>query len=117
MDADRRRWVRAANLSGAAGDEEKRALFLGGGDSVSVPAGGGIAADSLYYTDDGWERMDEDYLYGGHDIGVFDLREGKIRRIDDEFEEDKFDPAAELSLVCFSFFVLASLFSLFSPIG
>ncbi|CAL1357322.1 unnamed protein product [Linum trigynum] len=106
MDADRRRWVRAANLSGAAGDEEKRALFLGGGDSVSVPAGGGIAADSVYYTDDGWERMDEDYLYGGNDIGVFDLREGKIRRIDDEFEEDKFDPppcwlvprpAAELS--------------------
>ncbi|CAI0461638.1 unnamed protein product [Linum tenue] len=69
MDAVRRRWVRAANLSGAAGDEEKRALFLGGGDSVSVPAGGGIAADSVYYTDDGWEQMDEDYLYGGHDIG------------------------------------------------
>ncbi|CAL1410624.1 unnamed protein product [Linum trigynum] len=30
-----RRWVRAANLSGAAGDEEKRALFLGGENNTT----------------------------------------------------------------------------------
>ncbi|CAL1411391.1 unnamed protein product [Linum trigynum] len=92
MDADRRNWVRAANLGGG-GEKHRRALFLGGNHSVSVPAGGGIAADSIYCTDDYWERMDEDYLYGGHDNGVFRLRDGVIGRLDGEFEEeDRFDP-------------------------
>ncbi|CAI0375645.1 unnamed protein product [Linum tenue] len=65
MDTGRRNWVRTANLGGDGG-EQGRALFLGGNHSVSVPAGGEVAADCIYYTDDYWARMDEDYMYGGH---------------------------------------------------
>lgn len=56
------------------------ALFLGGNHSVSmlVSDHSELKADSIYFTDDYWDRMDEDYLYGGHDMGVFSLKDGRV---------------------------------------
>ncbi|XP_075670350.1 uncharacterized protein LOC142640143 [Castanea sativa] len=33
----------------------------------------------IYYTDDNWDQMNEDYLYGGHDCGVFNLTDGSSK--------------------------------------
>ncbi|CAN0879285.1 hypothetical protein LINGRAHAP2_LOCUS12943 [Linum grandiflorum] len=68
----KKKWVKAESLG------ENRAIFLGESHSVAVPATGGVAADCIYYNDDYWEMMDLDYTFGGHDIGVFSLRDGKI---------------------------------------
>ncbi|XP_019165737.1 PREDICTED: uncharacterized protein LOC109161704 [Ipomoea nil] len=58
------------------------ALFLGGNHSVSmlVSDDSEVKADSIYFTDDYWERMDEDYLYGGHDMGVFSLKDESVKQ-------------------------------------
>ncbi|CAN1306776.1 F-box protein SKIP23 [Linum perenne] len=78
MDEVEENWVKTENLG------ENRAVFLGEGHSVLVPATGGIAADCIYYSDDYWDKL---YDCGGHDIGVFNLRDGKIKWLDDGLSE------------------------------
>ncbi|CAN1145070.1 hypothetical protein LINPERHAP2_LOCUS14487, partial [Linum perenne] len=75
MDKGVKNWVKKKSLG------ENRAVFLGEGHSISVPAIGGITADCIYYSDDYWERMDDDPSYGGNDLGVFNLRDGKIKKL------------------------------------
>ncbi|XP_027165925.1 uncharacterized protein LOC113765880 [Coffea eugenioides] len=58
-------------------------IFLGGNHSFSVSARDyqELKGNSIYFTDDYWDRMFEDYLYGGHDIGVFSLEDKSISPI------------------------------------
>ncbi|KAL3820730.1 hypothetical protein ACJIZ3_006635 [Penstemon smallii] len=37
-----------------------------------------VKGNSIYFTDDYWDRIDEDYCYGGHDMGIFSLEDGTI---------------------------------------
>lgn len=82
-------WGRIESL----GDE---ALFLGVNQSESVSALDfqEIKGNSIYFTDDYWDRMNQNEhdMYGGHDMGVFDLKHGSIKQL---FPGDlkKFDPA------------------------
>ncbi|KAK3011474.1 hypothetical protein RJ639_012772 [Escallonia herrerae] len=71
LNSGERRWEEVKDL----GD---RVLFLGGNQSVSLPARE-FSGNSIYFTDDYRSRMDEDYLYGGHDLGVFSLESGVIK--------------------------------------
>ncbi|PON35806.1 F-box domain containing protein [Parasponia andersonii] len=54
---------------------EDRALFLGGNESMSFSCSVFPECDrnSIYFTDDYWDGMNGDYLYGGHDNGVYSL--------------------------------------------
>ncbi|KAK2985315.1 hypothetical protein RJ640_024311 [Escallonia rubra] len=72
LNIDENRWEEVADLGG-------RSLFLGGNQSVSLSAEEfSCEPNSIYFTDDYWERMNEDYLYGGHDLGMFSLESGSI---------------------------------------
>lgn len=88
LDEDLEEWV-AVDHIGIGG----QALFIGGSESTSVSAAKfpGCEGDSIYFTDDYWERVDEDYLYGGHDIGVYDIRSGHIKQLC-ELGMDKIEP-------------------------
>ncbi|KAK7312761.1 hypothetical protein VNO77_36872 [Canavalia gladiata] len=66
--------------------EKKRSLhdqvlFLGGNESASLPAKAfsGCEANSIYFTDDRLIEMGMDYLYGGHDSGVFSLQDLSVK--------------------------------------
>ncbi|XVF66390.1 hypothetical protein PTKIN_Ptkin10aG0032100 [Pterospermum kingtungense] len=86
LDFDEVKWVEMESLG-------ERALFLGGNQSVSVSAQSfpNCERNSIYFSDDYWERMDEDYLYGGHDYGVYNLKGGSVKPIY-EFSSDKIHP-------------------------
>ncbi|KAK3034350.1 hypothetical protein RJ639_032248 [Escallonia herrerae] len=74
LNIDENRWEEVADLG-------SRSLFLGGNQSVSLSAEEfSCEANSIYFTDDYWERMNEDYLYGGHDLGMFSLKSRSITR-------------------------------------
>ncbi|KAH7835010.1 hypothetical protein Vadar_022022 [Vaccinium darrowii] len=70
-----------------------RALFLGGNHSVSLstPAAH-CKRNSIYFTDDYWERMNEDYLYGGHDVGVFSLDDKSVKPLKNLDLPQRVDP-------------------------
>ncbi|XVE65757.1 hypothetical protein DITRI_Ditri08aG0025200 [Diplodiscus trichospermus] len=86
MDFNEVKWVEMESL----GD---RALFLGGNQSVSISARSfpNCERNSIYFTDDYWERMEEDYLYGGHDYGIYNLEDENVKPIY-EFSTDKIQP-------------------------
>ncbi|XP_060211729.1 probable F-box protein At1g44080 [Lycium barbarum] len=71
MDMNRGNWLEVKSLNDGI-------LLLGGNQSFSVLAKDhrGYKANSIYFTDDYWDRVNEDYLYGGHDMGVFSLEDG-----------------------------------------
>ena len=46
--------------------------------------------NSIYFTDDNWDEMNCDYLYGGHDNGIYNL-ETQAFKTCFEFDYDKFD--------------------------
>ncbi|KAK2643779.1 hypothetical protein Ddye_018974 [Dipteronia dyeriana] len=73
LDFDERKWIEVESLGDSA-------LFLGGSHSVSVCSSvdSGYKKNSIYFTDDYWDRMEEDYLYGGHDMGVFSLEDQSV---------------------------------------
>ncbi|KAJ8541905.1 hypothetical protein K7X08_016771 [Anisodus acutangulus] len=75
MDLNREEWLEVKSLN-------DRILFLGGNQSFSVLAKDhpGYKANSIYFTDDYWDRIDEDYMYGGHDMGVFSLQDGCVKQ-------------------------------------
>ncbi|KAK3187713.1 hypothetical protein Dsin_027274 [Dipteronia sinensis] len=76
LDFDERRWIEVESLGDSA-------LFLGGSHSVSVCSSvdSRYKKNSIYFTDDYWDRMEEDYLYGGHDMGVFSLEDQSVEPI------------------------------------
>ncbi|KDP33337.1 hypothetical protein JCGZ_12886 [Jatropha curcas] len=49
---------------------------------------------ALFIGDDNWEQMNEDYLYGGHDLGKFNLEEKIVKPFCefDDLDESKIDP-------------------------
>ncbi|KAI4371935.1 hypothetical protein MLD38_010229 [Melastoma candidum] len=88
LDKESQDWV-AVDHIGIGG----QALFIGGSESTSVSAAKfpGCERGSIYFTDDYWERVDEDYLYGGHDIGVYNIGSGRISQLC-ELGSDKIEP-------------------------
>ncbi|XP_044500299.1 putative F-box protein At4g22180 [Mangifera indica] len=72
LDLAERNWVEVDSL----GDY---AVFLGGNNSVTVSTQ--FYKNSIFFTDDYWSRMNEDYLYGGHDIGIFHLEDYSVEPI------------------------------------
>ncbi|KAL1566078.1 hypothetical protein AAHA92_01725 [Salvia divinorum] len=67
------------------------AMFLGGNETAVVPAVDLMKKNAIYFTDDYWERIDEDYSYGGHDVGVFCMGDSRFEEVLD-FEMDKINP-------------------------
>ncbi|KAE8698325.1 putative Adenine nucleotide alpha hydrolases-like superfamily protein [Hibiscus syriacus] len=86
MDFKELKWVEMDTL----GD---RALFLGRNQlaSVSTRCFLNCEKDCIYFSDDCWERIDEDYLYGGHDMGIYNLKDGSLKPVF-EFSSDKIQP-------------------------
>ena len=73
LDPHEKKWVEMESL----GDQ---IVFVGGNHSMSLRVEDcpGCIKDSIYFTDSYWERMNEDYSYGGHDIGYYNLRDGSV---------------------------------------
>lgn len=71
LDSTRNAWEKVESLP-------DRAIFLGGNHSLSLAISDlqGCESNTIYYTDDNWDQMNEDYLYGGHDMGAFNLTHG-----------------------------------------
>ena len=86
LDFGRNRWEKVESL----GD---RVIFLGGNQSVSLSIRDvqGFESNTIYYTDDNWYQMNEDYLYGGHDCGVFNLKDGSLKTLY-QCDFEKIDP-------------------------
>ncbi|CAI9117982.1 OLC1v1019479C1 [Oldenlandia corymbosa var. corymbosa] len=66
-------------------------VFVGGNHGISLPFKDyqGFKPNSIYFTDDYWDRIYKDYYYGGHDIGVFSLEDERISEVyecDSRFE-------------------------------
>lgn len=75
LDNDRRKWVEVYDLGG------DHALFLGFNQSFSLLSSQfpGCKANSIYFTDD----YVENYIFqpfGGHDIGVYDLKRRTVEK-------------------------------------
>lgn len=70
----KREWIGVKSLG-------EKALFVGGNQSVMLEAAedfGGCKKNSIYFTDDHWERMEEHECYGGHDMGIFYLEDSTL---------------------------------------
>ncbi|KAI4345952.1 hypothetical protein L6164_013036 [Bauhinia variegata] len=70
-------------------------LFVGGNESASLSAWvfRECEVNSIYFTDDRWDGV-EDYLYGGHDLGIFNLQDKDVKRlIPYRYDRDKIEPA------------------------
>ncbi|RYR75359.1 hypothetical protein HN51_020887 [Arachis hypogaea] len=76
LDIEDKRWKKMRSL-------HDKVLFLGANESVSMDAKAclGCEANSIYFTDDRWEEMTLDYMYGGHDWGVFNLEEKCVKSL------------------------------------
>ncbi|KAH6823995.1 hypothetical protein C2S53_016979 [Perilla frutescens var. hirtella] len=87
LDLDRREWVDVESLNDLA-------LFVGVNQSVMLSSveNEELKRNAIYFTDDYWERMDEDYSYGGHDMGVYSLEDASIQPILDCGHQQKFHP-------------------------
>ncbi|KAL4286472.1 hypothetical protein HN51_054057 [Arachis hypogaea] len=74
LDIEDKRWKKMRFL-------HDKVLFLGVNEFVSMDAKAclGCEANSIYFTDDRWEEMTLDYMYGGHDWGVFNLEEKCVK--------------------------------------
>ncbi|KAI6694078.1 hypothetical protein NL676_021788 [Syzygium grande] len=69
------------------------AVFVGRSHSrsVSVRDSPEFEANSVFFTDDNWDPVEHDVLYGGHDMGVYSLQSGKVKEIC-ELDSDKIEP-------------------------
>lgn len=87
MDLRGKKWEKVESL----GD---RALFLGGNESMSFSSGvfQGCEGNSIYFTDDNWDSMNVDYLYGGHDNGVYSLEAKAFKPCFEFDDDDNLDP-------------------------
>lgn len=72
LDSDGPRWEKMADL----GD---RALFLGQNSSLCLPASEfpGCKGNCIYFTDD-YSESNYDVVLGDHDLGIFNLGNGRI---------------------------------------
>ncbi|KAK9037626.1 hypothetical protein V6N11_022530 [Hibiscus sabdariffa] len=86
MDFKELKWVEMDTLGDCT-------LFVGGNQSISVSTRCllNCGKDCIYFSDDCWEKMEEDYLYGGHDMGIYNLSDGSLKPIY-EFSLDKIQP-------------------------
>ncbi|KAK6117372.1 hypothetical protein DH2020_048890 [Rehmannia glutinosa] len=68
-----KKWIEVESLGNYA-------MFLGGSQSmmVSTKEHAELKGNVIYFTDDYWDRMDEDYNYGGHDMGIYSMEDGCI---------------------------------------
>ncbi|KAI3469885.1 hypothetical protein Pfo_026548 [Paulownia fortunei] len=84
--ADQKNWIEVESLNDFA-------LFLGGNQSImmSTKEHAELKGNAIYFTDDYWDRMDEDYSYGGHDMGIFKLEDGSIEPVLD-CQEQRIEP-------------------------
>lgn len=75
LDGDRREWTGVESWGDFA-------MFLGGNRTVMVSTKEysclGLKGNCIYFRDDYWDRIDEDYSYGGHGNGVFKIEDGTI---------------------------------------
>ncbi|KAH7834912.1 hypothetical protein Vadar_020868 [Vaccinium darrowii] len=75
-----------------------RALFVGGNHSMSLSTTAAqypsshCQRNSIYFTDDYWVRMNEDYSYGGHDMGVFCLDDKSVKPLKNLNLPQRVDP-------------------------
>ncbi|MED6218814.1 hypothetical protein PIB30_030136 [Stylosanthes scabra] len=76
LDMGIKKWKKVTSLP-------DKVLFLGANESVSMDAKAclGFEANSIYFSDDRWEEMSMDYMYGGHDWGVFNLQEKCVKSL------------------------------------
>ncbi|KAL5542549.1 hypothetical protein UlMin_010259 [Ulmus minor] len=72
---------------------EGQALFVGGSDSmlISTLDFPEYKENSIYFTDDNWIGMEGDYMYGGHDNGVYNLGT-KVVKSCYGFDDERIDP-------------------------
>ncbi|KAE8664018.1 hypothetical protein F3Y22_tig00112857pilonHSYRG00148 [Hibiscus syriacus] len=86
LDYHGRKWVEIECL----GD---RALFLGGNQSVLVLTRSfpDCEKNSIYFTDDSRERVEDDFFYGGHDMGICNLKYKSFKSIY-EFSSHHIEP-------------------------
>ncbi|KAG7998545.1 hypothetical protein I3843_01G263700 [Carya illinoinensis] len=66
-------------------------IFVGGNysKSMSIHDIEGCESNIIYFSDENWNQVDEDYMYGGHDFGTFKLTDGSFETPD---YCSKFDP-------------------------
>ncbi|XP_059458451.1 putative F-box protein At5g38270 [Corylus avellana] len=75
LDSIRNTWEKVESLP-------DQTMFLGGNHSLSLSTWDlheGCETNTIYFTDDNWAQMNEDYLYGGHDLGQFNLASGNLQ--------------------------------------
>uniref|UniRef100_A0A2N9FZ77 F-box domain-containing protein n=1 Tax=Fagus sylvatica TaxID=28930 RepID=A0A2N9FZ77_FAGSY len=74
LDFKLKRWEKVESL-------KDQVVFLGGNQSMSVSSHdlSECKPNSIYFTDDRWYEMDLDNLYGGHDLGLFNLDNESIK--------------------------------------
>ncbi|XP_041023182.1 putative F-box protein At1g65770 [Juglans microcarpa x Juglans regia] len=65
LDHKQETWKKVESL----GD---RVIFVGGNYSMSLSIHDleGCESNTIYFSDDNWNQVDEDYMYGGHDFGM-----------------------------------------------
>ncbi|PIN21003.1 hypothetical protein CDL12_06311 [Handroanthus impetiginosus] len=68
FDAERRNWIKVESLN-------EFALFVGGSERTMLSAEENVELEgnSIYFTDDSWDRIHENNLYGGNDMGIFKM--------------------------------------------
>ncbi|PIN13703.1 hypothetical protein CDL12_13672 [Handroanthus impetiginosus] len=76
FDAERKNWIEVESLN-------EFALFVGGSESMmlSVEENVELEGNSIYFTDDSWDKIHENNLYGGHDMGIFKMEDGIVEPI------------------------------------
>ncbi|KAL4600976.1 hypothetical protein ACB092_11G238700 [Castanea dentata] len=73
LDLSKKKLVKVESL-------KDQAVFLGGNQSLSLSSHdfSECISNSICFTDDPWSEMGVDYLYGGHDFGLFNLDDEEI---------------------------------------
>ncbi|KAL8092861.1 putative F-box protein At1g44080 [Apium graveolens] len=78
LDNELKKWEKIDSL-------EDGILFVGLNESMSLSAvsNEGCPGGCIYFTDDNWDHINihEHDLYGGHDMGIFNLRDKSVKEI------------------------------------
>ncbi|KAG8369755.1 hypothetical protein BUALT_Bualt14G0046700 [Buddleja alternifolia] len=82
LDLENKNWIEVDCL-------DDFAMFLGGNQSMmlSTTIHRELKRNVIYFTDDYWDRMNEDYSYGGHDMGIYNMEYGIIDAINVDCQE------------------------------
>ncbi|KAG8369756.1 hypothetical protein BUALT_Bualt14G0046800 [Buddleja alternifolia] len=81
LDLDNKNWIEVECLGDFA-------MFLGGNQSMmlSTTIHRELKRNVIYFTDDYWDRMNEDYNYGGPDMGIYDMEEESIMECEEQLQ-------------------------------